>query len=60
MKTITIKAEVTMPRSEPEEVEVIMTVDTDRLINKGNCGAIIKTLYPNHSVNNVTFSILPE
>ena len=60
MKTITINAEVTLPRSEPTEIEVIMTVDADRVINKGNCAAIIKALYPNHSVNNVTFSILPE
>jgi hypothetical protein len=60
MKTIAITATIEMRGDSAEDIEVILTVDTSRVINTGNCGAILRALYPNHAITGIKYQVLPN
>jgi hypothetical protein len=57
MKTFTIKAIIQLGRSAPAEVQMTLTVESDRAITEALCDNVVKAFYPHHAIKKVAFSV---
>jgi len=57
MKTFAINATIQLGRTVPDEVQMTLTVESDRSITEALCANVVKAFYPHHTIMKVTFSL---
>lgn len=57
MKTFTINATIQLGRTAPAEVQMTLTVESDRSITEAPCANVVKAFSPHHTIMKVTFSL---